>query len=235
MSWTDWRSIETIRALQKEYRSETLVETGTFKGVNAKVHSTTFRQVFTCELSMQNAQQAYEQRLSNLENVSIILGPSYKFLRMTKAAFIMQPPPIYYLDAHFYNPDVPLDERFVILKELEALRGMPNCIIVVHDFDNKELGHITYDGIPLDFALLKKGLLGVNREFHFYTNSKDRCDIVTIDDVKSHKYGRELSPSPDVLDNLQYVWSSPEKTYRGILYCTPTALDLTSYNLRKLE
>jgi len=141
---------------------------------------------------------------------------------------------IAFLDAHFYNPSLPIEKRFVILDELQALKGCENCIILIHDFDCAGLGHITYDGVSLNFDLVKEGLMNVNPNFKYYINCREYCDIITKEEVIEGKV-EGIEPTEDVLDNLNYVWSSPEKTYRGILYCVPKELDLSKYELKELK
>ena len=131
-----------------------------------------------------------------------------------------------YLDAHFYDSTLPPEKRFVVLDELNALEDTKNCIIAIHDFDNGKFGHITYDGQQLNFALLSEKLKNVNKDFHYYTNTG--CDII--------KSGKEIGLEDDeeMLGTLKFVWSAPEKTKRGLLYCVPKELDLTKYKLREI-
>ena len=128
---------------------------------------------------------------------------------------------IFYLDAHFYDPTLPKDKRFVVLDELKALKNFKNCVIAIHDFSNN-LGHITYDEQPLNLELLEKDLKEVNKNFHFYTNTLASCDIIKMSDITDI----------DMVDNMEYLYSAPEKTYRGLLYCTPT--ELSKKELKKL-
>jgi len=59
--------------------------------------------------------------------------------------------------------------------------------------------------------LLKKDLLKINSKFKFYTNELSSCDIKKINEAENE----------DEKDNLEYAWSEPRLTYRGILYCLP--------------
>lgn len=202
MSWTDLASIEHIKKLRDIYNVKTFVETGTHKGTNAKLHGKNFNLVVTCDI---------------INNVSGDFGPNVSFHISDSSEFlrdlVVKEPPIYYLDAHFYDPK--RDNKFVVLDELKALEGNTNCVIIIHDFDNG-LGHITYDGQPLNLELLKEHLLNVNPNFKFYTNELSSCNIKKLEDAEDW----------DEFDNLKYVWSKPEKTYRGILYCTPTEVSI---------
>ena len=135
---------------------------------------------------------------------------------------------LYYLDAHFYDENLPKGRgKFVVLKELKALKNRKNCIIVIHDFDNN-LGHITYDKISLDLNLIKKDLFKVNPEFYLYTNELASCDILTTNSQDILSTG--LPYNEDILDNLNYAWKEPRLTYRGILYALPFKLDKAEMN-----
>jgi len=210
MSSTDKQAIKHILKLRDLFKVQTFVETGTFKGVNAELHSKHFESVLTCEINEKYCDYARE-KLKGIKNITLIRESSPEFLkRITNEGIVM-----FYLDAHFYNPHLPKDKRFVILNELDALKKFKNCIIIIHDFDNG-LGHITYDGQPLNFDLVKDKLKRVNKNFHFYTNELASCDIKKLEEAEDM----------DEFDNLKYVWSKPEKTYRGILYCVPKKINV---------
>ena len=126
---------------------------------------------------------------------------------------------IIFLDAHFYIKGCKNNkERFVVLQELEKLKNTKNVILIIHDFDNG-LGHITYDGISLDMNLLRKDLLMVNPNFHFYTNELSSCDIVDEKGKDVRKMG--LPYDKEMKSTLKFVHSKPVKTFRGLLYCLP--------------
>jgi len=229
MSWTDTKSIGQILKLRDLYNIKTFIETGTFRGVNAEVHALNFQKVITCELITEYYEDA-TKRLNKYVNVTRHLTDSSKFLK-----YLNRPDDeiqFIYLDAHFYDPNLKPEDRWVVLKELKALKGYTNCVIVIHDFDNGELGHLTYDGQTLDFDLMKDALNEINPNFHYYTNTLDGCNIINEEDFKI--YYPHIEIDDNIKDNLWYVWTAEEKTYRGILYCTPTALDLHDFELRSL-
>src|SRR3990167_6376265 len=218
MSWTDKKAVETILKLRDKFNIKDFVETGAFKGINARFHSRNFLQVKTCESNPEHYQDAIKN-LSNCQNVHVYLRDSKSFLERYICKHIFnqrEDMPLFFLDAHFYDIKLPKEKRFVVLDELRALEGFNKGVVIIHDFANN-LGHITYDGIDLNFDLLKDSLYKVNPNFYYYTNNLDNCDIVkpTIEDIE--KSG--LIADKETLDNLQYAWSSPRLTYRGILYC----------------
>lgn len=229
MSWTDKKSLEQIIKLRDFYSIKTFIETGTFKGDNAKLHAYNFDNVITCEIVKKYYKEALE-KLKNYKNVKCILKSSPEFLSEIKGFTEMS---LLYLDAHFYDSTLPKEDRWVIIKELVALKNTTNCVIIIHDFDNGELGHLNYDGQPMNFEFLEKYLYDINPNFHYYTNTKEGCDILTIDRIKAREVPN-LELNETIIDNMQYVWSSDIKTYRGLLYCTPTELDLTKFELRKI-
>jgi hypothetical protein len=239
MSWTDKKAIQTILKLRDEFKVTDFIETGTFKGTNAKLYSQYFQNVFSCEIN-ENYYKEAKEKCKDYENIKIYNIDSPSFLTLLKykgygERLLTSSTSIWYLDAHFYDSTLSKEKRFVILDELKALSDFVNCIIVIHDFDCgcENLGHIVYDGIPLNFDLLEERLAKVNPNFKYYTNSKEFCDIVKLEDVLENKI-QGIESTEDVLDNLKYVWSSPEKTYRGILYCLPRGLDLSKYDLKEL-
>ncbi|MCH7534198.1 MAG: hypothetical protein IH948_00330 [Bacteroidetes bacterium] len=221
MSWTDKASVEHIKQLRDIFKVKTFIETGTFKGINAKLHSNNFNEV----LSVERIKKYYDiakQRLK-IENVHLFNMDSAEFLkdfvnrykRENRNDYV-----IIYLDAHFYDfTEQSGLSQFTILNELRALKDFKNCIIVIHDFDNN-LGHITYDDISLNFDLLKNDLKKIN-SFNYYTNELNSCDIVTKQEVIDGELDG-LEPDMDTLGNLDYTWSSPRLTYRGFLYCVPS-------------
>ena len=217
MSWTDKQSVRVIKYLRDKYKIQTLVETGTFKGINARLHSKNFETILTCE-KIDNYYQTAKENLKDYKNVICIKQDSPKFLHSIMAGNYM-----FYLDAHFYDPDMPKGKgKFIVLKELDNMIKFKNSVIIVHDFDNG-LGHCTYDGVKLDMDLLRKKLKRINKNFKFYTNRVESCDIVKSNAEDIKEAGLEVDF--DTLDNLDYAWTDPRLTYRGILYCLPSKLN----------
>lgn len=234
MCWLDKKSIEQMLKLRDDFGITTFVETGTFKGVNAKVHAYNFKEVLTCDISDEYLKSARE-RLEPYKNVFIYKKSSPDFLKdfvkkyredgRKDVVFI-------FLDAHFYDPALPPDQKWVVINELRALEGFTNCIICIHDFDCEGLGHCIYDGQDLGYPLIKNDLLKVNPNFYLYTNTKEFCDIYdenTIANVQG------IALDADTLDNIRYAHSAERLTYRGILYCVPRKLDLTKYKLKGFD
>jgi len=230
MSWTDNQAVETIKKLRDIFKIETFLETGTFKGINARLHSFNFEEVITCEKIPEYFKEA-NRKLTFYSNVLCVHMDSKHFLKnfvRTYNEHKRKDIVFIYLDAHFYDKNLPKSKRFQVLDELKELKNFKNCIICIHDFDNG-LGHITYDGISLDLDLIKKDLMNVNPNFKLYTNELSTCDIVkpTLKSIKD----ANLSVDKETLDNLEYTWSSPRLTYRGILYALPKEVDI---NLKKI-
>lgn len=216
MSWTDKKSVEVIKYLRDKFKINTLVETGTFKGINARLHSKNFKYVLTCEKILDYYKEA-RRNLSKCDNVTMLWQDSAEFL-----SELPRDKYIFYLDAHFYDPELPKGKgKFVVLRELESMEKFKRSIIIIHDFCNG-LGGIKYDGIELDMDLLRKPLLNINPNFYFYTNKLESCEIVKPDPKSARKAG--LKADKDTLSNLEYAWKTPRLTYRGILYCLPKRL-----------
>ena len=232
MSWTDKKAIKQFCKLRDEFNIDRYVETGTHKGIGAAVHAANFSEVLTIE----NDQKWFDishERLAMYDNVEQKLCDSQVVLKNLANEYKTMPGNEYtffYLDAHFYDPQALPEDRFVVLKELRALAGHHRCVIAIHDFDCNGLGHIVYDGQSLNFNLLKEWLYAVNPNFNYYCNTRELCDIMTVQRITDGEVPN-LNPDPEVLDAMQYVWSLPEKTYRGILYAVPKKLDLNVFEL----
>ena len=53
MSWTDTKSVEAIKYLRDRFQVKEFIETGTFKGINARRHSKNFEKITTCEIKQE--------------------------------------------------------------------------------------------------------------------------------------------------------------------------------------
>jgi len=231
MSWTDKKAIETIKKIRDKFNIKTFLETGTFKGINARLHSSNFKEVLTCELIEEYFLIAKE-KLRKCENVKIFNKTSPLFLKDFVEEYnkgVRSDIVFIYLDAHFYNPALPIEKRFVVLEELKALKGFKKCIIAIHDFDNG-LGHITYDGQPLNLKLIKEDLMKVNPDFKLYTNELATCEI--YDEKTILDSGMIIDF--ETMDNICYANSIPRLTYRGILYAVPFELG-KEFELKKID
>lgn len=228
MSWTDKQAIVVIKYLRDKYKIKTFIETGTFKGINAQLHSKNFDAVITYEKIKKYYNEAH-RRLNSILNVFIFNEESQNSLKKWQTNEMI----IFYLDAHFYDKSLPKNKRFVVLDELKALKGRKNSIIIIHDFDNG-LGHIVYDGQPLNLKLIKKDLFNVNSKFQLYTNNLESCNPVTLNYKDITDSGLNLDM--ETIDNINYAWTAPRLTYRGILYCLPSKLsnkEMKELGLRK--
>lgn len=227
MCWLDKKSIDTILEIRDKFNISTFVETGTYKGINAKFHARNFKEVLTCDISDEYLKIARE-RLRPYKNVQVFKKSSPAFLKQfikrynrDKRNDIV----LIFLDAHFYDPLLPLNEKWVIVNELKVLKHFKNCVIVIHDFDCEGWGHCVYDGEALGYSLIRKYL---NPDFHLYTNTI--CAIYdkdTIADVPG------IDLDEDTLDNIKYAWSEKRLTCRGILYCLPQPLNIHGLRLKK--
>lgn len=231
-SWTDKVAVQTTLQLKELFGIDEFVETGTYTGVNLKFYANKFSRVKSCELNKVPLETALA-RTKQFTNVRIFNMTSPKFLKQyvkDSRTLGAEQPVFIYLDAHFYDPTLPKNKRFVVLDELRALKNFRNCLIAIHDFDNGKFGHITYDGQPLNLELVKDGLLKVNPNFKFYTNTE--CDIVEPGEIKKGKIDG-LDWDEEMESTLKFVWSKPQKTYRGILYVIP--IELTQEQLIKFK
>ena len=221
MCWLDKQSIDTILKIRDKFNITTFVETGTYKGVNAKLYAQHFKKVLTCDIDDDYLDIA-KKRLKPYKNVKVFKKSSPDFLRhfinkykADKREDIV----LIFLDAHFYDPL--LEEKWVVVNELKVLKKFKNCVIVIHDFDCEGWGHCVYDGEALGFPLVKKYL----KDRHLYTNSI--ADIYGLETIKGVK-GIDLDE--ETIDNINYAWSK-EVPERGILYCSPKPLKINGLKL----
>ncbi len=80
MSWTDKQSIKIINEIRKEFKVKVLVETGTHKGINAKLQSNYFDKVITVE-KIKSYYDISKKKLELYTNVKIYHMSSDKFLK----------------------------------------------------------------------------------------------------------------------------------------------------------
>lgn len=229
--WLDAGSVKTTLKLRDTFTISTFIETGCFRGINVKFWSYYFPLVIGIEKSPEYA-QITAMRVASRTNVQIIHQSSPDYLnwyadlyRIWAKKMNLPPVALFYLDAHFYDPTVPPEKMWVVKEELQALRDFPNCIILIHDFDCNNLGHLTYDGQPLNMELVREDLLAINPDFHFYGNTREGCEIHTAESIIGVE-GLELDE--DTLETIKYH-KTPRLKYRGILYATPKPLDLFQF------
>lgn len=227
MSWHDRIARETIIHLQKDFKIKLAVETGTFKGVNVEWLCQHFPYVHTIEKNKEYNKIA-QQRLKDTHylNYNLYCGESIDYLvfmdSYRKSRILDKLSVFFYLDAHFYDPL--RTQKFVVVDELKALRDFRDCVICIHDFDNGQFGGLCYDGQKLDWSVVGKHLKGINPHFSYYTNTE--CDIYTEENIVG------VTVDEVVLDNLR---TFKGRDQRGLLYATPSPLDLSKYKLRELN
>jgi hypothetical protein len=232
MSWTDLKSLEQIKKLRDRFDIKVYVETGTFRGQGTTVNSGIFDTVLTVEINREYYLNA-KCRMLNLTNVYQTLASSPDYLRSISPALKTAGTVMFFLDAHFYDATLPLEDRLIVMQELKALEGFGNCVIVIHDFNCNGLGGLCYDGQLLNFDLVKDTIAKVNPNFHYYFNEFSGCEIVTKKDITDGKLPG-LILDKEMEDTIDWVWSAKPQTFRshrGILYATPEPLDLTQFEL----
>ena len=234
MSWTDRIATEEILKLRDKFSIKTFIETGTFKGANAKFHAHNFKEVLSCDNNREYFRIAGES-VKGYKNVKLYFNESDEFLRYFVNEYRMnnrKDTVFIYLDAHFYDSKLPPEKKWVVVTELKALRGFVNCVLCIHDFDCGGLGHLVYDNEPLGWQVVKGDILKVNQNFQFYVNEREYCAIYNEETIKG-VVGITLDEG--TIDMLKYANSSDEKRYRGILYAVPEELDLNVFRFKKLE
>lgn len=233
MSWTDKIIIEEILKLRDEFSISTAVETGTHIGANTELYAHHFKEVLSVDIADASLSLARE-RLKRYENVQLFNMPSWTFLSSFTRDYCKKKGDdfiLFYLDAHFYDPNLPPEDKWVVVKELKALKGFKNCILCIHDFDCEGLGHLCYGGEHLDWNVIGDYITEVNPEFFYYTNTRRWCDIYSEETIKK----LPITIDEYVIDAIRYANSSDEKRYRGILYAVPRKLDLNKFRLKEFR
>ncbi len=224
MSWTDKIATQTILKLKDEFKIKTAVVTGVARGGDVESYGHYFQKVYGVDIDDASLEIA-RKRTSYLRNIRLYNMKSADFLllyTMSKDNGIT----LFYLDAHYYDPN--LKQKWVVADELKALREFPDCIIVIHDYNNG-LGHLVYGGEHMGWNVVGDLIKQVNPHFHFYTNTRETCDIYNEQTI--HKSC--LHVDEHILDGLRYANTSDDKRYRGILYCLPRKIDLNKYQLKE--
>ena len=232
MCWLDKKSLEQMLLLRDKYQMKDFVETGTFRGVNVRYHSFHWRSVFSCDIDIDYLYIA-RQYNKDRRNVFIENKSSPLFLKKFVTEYKKnhrEDIVFFFLDAHFYDPDLPPEERWVVVNELKALKGFKNCVICIHDFDCSGLGHCCYDGRPLGFPLVLEHLKEINENFYFYVNDIYSCCVHSEESIRKVE---ELVVNELVVDTVRNANSNGRLRNRGILYCTPSELDLKKFVLRR--
>ena len=235
MWWLDKSAVETGMKFRDEFDVQLYVESGTYKGINLKFWSHRFDKVIGIEIDREHFWQT-RRKLDGRANAEVICKDSGIYLGEFAANYFQDSKKdivLFYLDAHFYlqKANKTKEDRWVILRELKALRGFKNCVIVIHDFNCEGLYGLVYDGEPLDFALIKDALAQINPDFSYYTNMKEYCNLHTEESI----IGIEgIDPDLSTLEAIHYHAQSHRLQYRGILYCTPRPLDLKRFQLKEL-
>ncbi len=227
--WLDKISAQQILKLRDKFNIKTLVETGGAEGNNAIFYSHFFDSVASVEIDPKLVGIARRRAKENTpkdKRPYFYRGESPEYMAFSKvlrqvcidygSKETKNSTYLFILDAHTPN-------NWPLQGELKALKGFRNCCVVIHDFKVEGLGYVSYHGQDLDFNYVKQPLLEINPDFKFYVNSRDKAEIVTESEVKEGKI-EGLINDKYTLSRLQYAWSSPVKTWRGILYATPAPL-----------
>ena len=129
---------EKFLEIKNKYNLDTVIETGTYHGTTTAWFSNHFKDVYTIESQDAHFEEA-SKRIGHIDNISMSLGDSPKFLKEILAS-IDDNKTIIFLDAHWYtNP---------VLAELDAINESGKLpILAIHDFmvpDHPEFGYDAY-------------------------------------------------------------------------------------------
>ena len=231
MCWPDRHALGILTQIRDQFETKVLIETGSAEGNWIIMYSKIFLGTYGCEIDKE-FHKICRRRISRLK-----ISPETSHLHSFDCLEMTSPHFIDFMEKRRWTHDVfMLDAHtpgsWPILEELKALRGSISCLIVIHDFkvEGEELGYICYDGQALNLPLVEKDLFAVNPDFCLYTNTRETCDIWPREELRVF-LGKQYDEYFDKA--MDYVWSKPEKTYRGILYATPEPL-CNSMGLRRI-
>lgn len=229
MSWTDRIATNQILKLKDEFDIQTAVATGTFIGADTELYAKHFKEVYTMDIK-----QAYldiaKMRLMGYTNITFARIDSWEFIELFVESYNMMGDSdivYFFLDAHFYDPSLLHEDKWVVIKELQALKGFRNCVIVLHDFDCSGLGHLIYGGEHFGWNVVGEHITKVNPDFHYYCNTREFCDIYTPENYLESG----LSGDARLEDSIKFANTNDVKRYRGMLYAVPKELNLNKYQL----
>lgn len=154
---------------------DTVIETGTYKGVTTKWFAENFKNVITVEV----AEKYYKEAVVNLRqhtNVTPILGDSVEVLRQLLIGnypLVNTDKFALFLDAHWYkNP---------LLGELKVIADAKRKpVIIIHDFYNPnhpEYGYDTYpaEGIAYNWQYVEKAIEEIYGKDNFTVSYNDNA------------------------------------------------------------
>lgn len=229
--WFDKKAVEQTLKLRDKFKINSYVETGVFRGLNVRFWSYYFNDVAGCDISDEYLDIA-RKKVADRSNVRLFKMLSHDFIELILEEYDVSGREdiiLFYLDAHFYDPNLPKRDIWVVKKELQSLKGFKNCVLVIHDFDCGGLGHLCYDGVNLDYNLIKDDLRIINSNFYYYINAREYCDVHTKDSIAGI---RGIFPDEETLETIDYH-NTDRLKYRGILYCVPQKLDLNKFEVKE--
>jgi hypothetical protein len=117
----------------QEYRLETLIETGTFRGDMVEAQRSHFRRIITIELA-DALWAAARDRFADAPHVTVLHGDSGE--KLAEAIRLAEGPVLYWLDGHYSGGDTALGaSETPIMREISliAARGDKHDVIMIDD------------------------------------------------------------------------------------------------------
>ncbi len=166
-----------ITRLVREFKIESVIETGTEYGGTATALSQMVSQVVTCDV-----EEKFTVELP--QNVRFMEGDSR--VLMQRMIALCRSPILFYLDAHGqeFDSECPLGEELeVIAKSLDVAP-----VIVVHDClvpEHPELGYATYKGTPISYDAIhtQLGMIYPKDSYSHHYNSDAlgaKCGVLFV-------------------------------------------------------
>lgn len=138
--------------LRDEYKIESVIETGTYKGSTTIWFAENFTNVVTIDTNVIYLNQC-KGSFSKFKNITAVCGNSGKELGkyIPKEGFVL-----FYLDAHWGSYWPLLDELKIISEKCKD-----RAVIVIDDFqvpDRTDISFDSYNGVPLNWEFVESGV-----------------------------------------------------------------------------
>lgn len=158
------KRIECFEKIIDLWRPQTIVETGSFRGISTQWFSDNSNAgIYSCEKNKRYFLQA-KKKLSNNKNINLAFQDSIYFLKDLADSETKKDRCLFYLDAHW-------EEELPLREELEIIEAeFSNSIIIIDDFKVPYDAGYGYDnygpGKTLSLAILE-GIIDLNRLIGF--------------------------------------------------------------------
>ena len=179
-------AVAQFSKLVQEYKIQTVVETGTYRG-DSTIHFLDFvdnvvtvdvlpicvgwaaGRLFERGFTLSGDPGKFMRMRKDQKCVSLYQGNSPEIIRGVIER--LPEPLLFFLDAHWFA-------YWPVKDEIRAIQPRPNSLIIVHDIyvPGKDYGSDSYNGKPLDIDLIREDLNYVNNNYIIFYNKEAAGD-----------------------------------------------------------